>query len=584
VLKFINVITNGDNRRLVPTLLLYIWQNMLTGMPYVILYYVLVELFKPPAEMDRGLLIGLIAGALAIFVLNIFVAIAARTRLMTIGMTGSADTRLRLGDHLRKLSMGFFKRHDPGDLTSVLLQDIASTETIVAHVYPDVISAIVLPAMIALFFACIDLRITMSMVATVLVAVPALMLVQKMTSRLAKTRLASRQETISRMLEYIQGIKGIKAFNMTGVKFIRLETALKRFRDESVRLEAVLGPFVAVYALILQVGFVTLLLMTMYFLFEGSLTIPLALLFLVIGYRFFTPLNNLAFFLAEYRYMETAARRVLGVLETAPLPEPAQDSAPGNFDIEFKNVTFRYLDDNVLGNASFRVPQNSMTALVGPSGSGKTTITSLIARFWDVNDGEVLVGGVNVKDLPAERLLSYISQVFQDVYLFNDTIYNNIKIGKADATREEVIAAAKAAQCHEFVVKFPDGYDTLVGEGGSTLSGGEKQRVSIARAILKDAPIILLDEATAALDPENELFIQQAINELVESRTLIVIAHRLATITGADQILVLDEGRIVEHGRHEELLAASGLYSHLWAEQTRARGWKFGGGRRSYLQ
>jgi ATP-binding cassette subfamily B protein len=216
-----------------------------------------------------------------------------------------------------------------------------------------------------------------------------------------------------------------------------------------------------------------------------------------------------------------------------------------------------------------------MTALVGPSGSGKSTITRLIARFWDVSRGKIMIGGQSVKDVKTEDLLSNISMVFQDVYLFNDTILNNIKVGKADASMEEVFAAAKKARCHEFIEKLPEGYETMVGEGGATLSGGEKQRVSIARAILKDAPIILLDEATASLDPENELYIQEAIGELVKSRTLIVIAHRLSTITHANQILVLKEGRIVERGTHQELLAKdTGLYQGMWNEQKRAHGWK----------
>ncbi|MCK4733156.1 MAG: ATP-binding cassette domain-containing protein, partial [Methanophagales archaeon] len=228
----------------------------------------------------------------------------------------------------------------------------------------------------------------------------------------------------------------------------------------------------------------------------------------------------------------------------------------------------------VLKNISFKAPQRSITALVGASGSGKTTITNLIARFWDVDSGEVIIGGKNVKDMKTDTLLSYISMVFQDVYLFNDTIFNNIKIGKKDATREEVINAAKTARCHEFIEKLPDGYDTMVGEGGATLSGGEKQRISIARAILKDTAIVLLDEATAFLDPENEKHVQEAIDELVKSKTLIIIAHRLSTIVGADQILVLENGELTEQGKHEELIKNDRFYSRLWKERQRAGGWK----------
>ncbi|TAG08072.1 MAG: ATP-binding cassette domain-containing protein [Oscillatoriales cyanobacterium] len=228
----------------------------------------------------------------------------------------------------------------------------------------------------------------------------------------------------------------------------------------------------------------------------------------------------------------------------------------------------------VLQNISFTAKQGRVTALVGPSGSGKTTISNLIARFWDVSNGDILIGGVNVKDLKNDTLLSYISIVFQDVYLFNDTILNNIKFGNSNATQEQVEAAAKAARCHEFILELPDGYNTPVGEGGSALSGGEKQRISIARAILKDAPIVLLDEATASIDPENELLIQQAIDSLVQSKTLIVIAHKLSTIKNADQILVIEGGKIIERGNHGELIKNGNLYSRFWSDRQQARSWK----------
>jgi ATP-binding cassette subfamily B protein len=296
---------------------------------------------------------------------------------------------------------------------------------------------------------------------------------------------------------------------------------------------------------------------------------------LIVTKPIFTIIENIGVWLAELKYANQAAERIGEVAETKPLPEPNNGKTPSRFDLEFKDVTFDYGKGEVLRNISFKVPERPFTALVGPSGSGKTTITSLIPRFWDVTGGEILIGGVNIKDIETEDLLSYISMVFQNVYLFNDTIYNNIKIGKKDATREEIIEASKAAQCHEFIMKLPDGYETLVGEGGSTLSGGEKQRVSIARAILKDAPIVLLDEATASLDPENEIYILRAIDELIKSKTLVVIAHRFATIIGADNILVLDDGEIIERGKHCELAEAGGLYQRFWEEQQKARGWKF---------
>jgi len=269
--------------------------------------------------------------------------------------------------------------------------------------------------------------------------------------------------------------------------------------------------------------------------------------------------------------------RVLEVLNREPPPEPDYDPELERFDIEFKDVWFRYEDADVLKGVSFTIPQNTITAFVGPSGAGKTTIAHLVARFWDADSGEILVGGRNIKDMKTDRLISYIAMVFQEVYLFNDSIANNIRFGGKDATDEEVIAAAKAAHCHEFIERLPDGYETVIGEGGATLSDGEKQRISIARAMLKDAPIVILDEATAYIDPENEILIQEAINSLVRSKTLIIIAHRLRTITTADQILVVDGGKVVEQGRHIELVDAGELYSRFWDKRQKARGWKVAG-------
>jgi ATP-binding cassette subfamily B protein IrtB len=270
-----------------------------------------------------------------------------------------------------------------------------------------------------------------------------------------------------------------------------------------------------------------------------------------------------------------AIEHIAEVLGETPLPEPEDDAELEDSDIEFVNVSFGYDGDLVLKDISFKIPEGSVVAFVGPSGAGKTTITNLITRFWDVDSGQVRIGGRNIKELKLDQLLSYISTIFQEVILFNDTVLENIRLGWKDATDEEVVQAARAARCHEFIEKLPEGYNTVIGERGMRLSGGERQRISIARAILKDAPIVILDEATVYVDPENERLIQEAVNELTRDRTVIVIAHRLSTITAADQILVLDRGRIMERGRHDELLAMDGLFRRMWEAHQSARGWKF---------
>ena len=575
MIKAMKVIA-GDLKKLRKSLWLTIITYMLKGAPYGLFYLLLLELFKPRAEMNVENIIRIFAGMAVILIIHLVVAMISQTRSFTTAYTLSADARMRLGEHLRKLSMGFFKRRDPGDITALLLQDMLKVEEIFSHYFVDIIASAALCSAMALFFFFIDWRMALAMIFSVVIAVPVLLIAQKAVAYLGSKQIASRNNVVSMMLEYLQGIKTLKAFNLTGAKFIRLEKAFKKFRNDCILLEAGGGVPVISYFVILELGFIGLLLLGLYLLFGGQITIPVLIMFVVIGYHFYTPLQNVGMFAAEMRYMNISAERITEVMKTNPLPEPREDIRPDNFNIEFKDVTFRYYDTDVLKKMNAVFPEKSITALVGPSGSGKTTITNLIARFWDVDSGEIMIGGIKIKNMKTETLLSYISMVFQDVYLFHDTVYNNIKVGKNDATREEIISAAKSAQCHEFITKLENGYDTMVGEGGSTLSGGEKQRISIARAILKDAPIVLLDEATASLDPENELLIQNAIQELVKSKTLIVIAHRLSTIAHADQILVIDNGKIIESGRHAELISADEMYSRMWDMQQQARGWKFG--------
>jgi ATP-binding cassette subfamily B protein len=345
------------------------------------------------------------------------------------------------------------------------------------------------------------------------------------------------------------------------------------YKKTNVDLVVKLAPSIVAFQAILELGTAIILLSGSYLFLGGELSLTVFLLFLVLGLRVYAPIQNIIVYMAIMRIADASMERVLEVLNREPLPEPDYDPTLDRFDIEFKDVWFRYEDTEVLKGVSFAIPENTITALVGPSGAGKTTIAHLIARFWDADSGEILVGGRNIKDMKTDRLLSYIAMVFE-VYLFNDSIANNIRFGGKDATDEEVIAAAKAAHCHEFIERLPDGYETVIGEGGATLSGGEKQRISIARAMLKDAPIVILDEATAYIDPENEILIQEAINSLVRSKTLIIIAHRLRTITTADQILVVDDGKVVEQGRHNELVDAGELYSRFWEKRQKARGWK----------
>ncbi|MEM9487118.1 MAG: ABC transporter ATP-binding protein, partial [Cyanobacteria bacterium P01_F01_bin.116] len=370
------------------------------------------------------------------------------------------------------------------------------------------------------------------------------------------------------------GISVIRAFNLSGDRLQQFRQGLREFRDASLNTVTQMTPALIIFSSVLELGFALLLVVGATLFVQGSLTGANFLFFMVLGLAFYIPLMSMADMMEFYRIMQNSVRNLQEFLQSDLLSVTSSLQKPADTTIRFENVSFSYDRETVLENVSLTIPPRSMTALVGPSGSGKTTITNLIARFWDVAQGTVSLGGVDVRQLPTDTLLSQLTMVFQDVYLFNDTIFENIRFGNPDATEAEVMAAAQAAQCHSFISQLPNGYQTMVGEGGSTLSGGEKQRISIARAILKDAPIVLLDEATASIDPENERLIQQAIHALSAEKTLIVIAHRLTTIAAADQILVLDQGHIVERGTHETLVEQGGLYQRLWDVRVRSHGWK----------
>ena len=543
---------------------------------------------KPAGELSVSNLVLFFLIMAFLMVVNVFLAIRVYVQGYLCAYGLSTDARLRLGDHLRVLPLGFFKKRDPGDISALMLHDMTKVETLFSSLFMDAIAFLALPGLMCVFFVTQNIRMTGLMLAAVMLALPALFLAQRIIGHFGRRQITSRNRAASRLLEYLRGIPVLRAFSMTGRGFSRLDRTLRRLRDDCIRLEAAGGVPVMVYALILDLGYAGLLVYGAGLLEEGAVAVSVFILFLVIGCKFFEPLLNFGLFFSEMRYMNLAAGRIAEVMNTRPLPENPAPRLPERYDIAFERVSFGYGPERkILDEISFHMPERGMTALAGPSGSGKTTVTSLIARFWDVDGGRIRIGGVDIRDIPHRELNALFSVVFQDVYLFQDSILNNIRVGKKDAAPEEIIAAARTAQCHEFIERMERGYETRAGEGGAALSGGERQRISIARALLKNAPIVILDEATASLDPENELSVQKAVSALIRSKTVVVIAHRLKTIAGADQILVLDDGRIREQGKHGELLKGNGLYARLWREQERAGGWKFsrrGAAERAALQ
>ncbi|WP_337788908.1 ABC transporter ATP-binding protein [Phocaeicola plebeius] len=514
-----------------------------------------------------------IFGIMAVYMLVMALAERASYRANFRGAYEmSASGRLSLAEHLRKLSLGFLSRRDPGDLSSMLVTDFMMAETGISHHLPQLMGAIVMPVLAFASLVWIDWRMAVSMFAALPLALLVLWASTKAQRSLSGRQIQAKINAGNRLEEYLQGIRVMKAYNLIGDRFVRLRDAFAELRRACIRQEALLGPFVLLSITLVRAGLTMMVLCGTYLLLGGKLSILVFVLFLVVGSRVFDPLTSALTNFTEFRYFSIAGGRILSLMNEPEMKGEQQSPAAG--DIRFEHVSFAYQDKEVLHDINITLPKNSLTALVGPSGSGKSTVMKLCARFYDPQKGCIFFNGVPMNEINPESLMSHISMVFQEVYLFQDTIRNNIRFGKTDATEEEIIAAAKKACCHDFIMRLPKGYDTLVGEGGCTLSGGEKQRISIARAMLKDAQIILLDEATASLDPENEVEVQKAIDTLIKGRTVIAIAHRLKTIKGADQIIVLDNGQIKEKGTHETLMQAEGLYAQLWNIQEQISGWK----------
>lgn len=401
----------------------------------------------------------------------------------------SADGRIALAEHLRKLSLGFLSRRDPGDLSSMIITDFTMAETGISHHLPQLMGALVMPVLAFLSLLWINWRMSVAMFIALPVAILILWLSTKLQQRLSSKQIEAKINAGNRMEEYLQGIRVMKAYNLLGDRFVRLRKAFSDLRKACIRQEALLGPFIMLSITIVRAGLTLMILCGTYLLIGGELLLTTFVLFLVVGSRVFDPLTSALTNFAEFRYFSIAGGRILNLMKE---PEMKGDRpAPNGGDIEFHNVSFAYQDKKVLHHINLTLKQGSLTALVGPSGSGKSTLMKLCARFYDPGEGTVSMGGQDLSTLEPESLMKNISMVFQDVYLFQDTIRNNIRFGKNDATDEEIIEAAKKAQCHEFITKLSKGYDTMVGEGGCTLSGGEKQRLSIARAILKDAPVVL---------------------------------------------------------------------------------------------
>ena len=485
-----------------------------------------------------------------------------------------ANKRLEIGERLKRIPMGYFSDNRLGDIAAAVtttLEDIENNAvTVLEKVAGGFIHAIVIGIWLLSYEWHIGLLSFIGLGVSLLIYVG----IQKAGKRLSPKRQEAQVNLVTGVLEYVQGMGVVKAFGLGETSEKGMNAAIEESADANIRLERVFSSLIGIYLTVFKLVRSSILIVAPYLLLGGEITSVKCLLLLVSSFMIYSGVEMFGSMASIARVIEASLDRLDNVLDMPVLDEQGTDIMPEHFDIELEHVSFSYGGENVIRDVSVKIPEGTTCALVGPSGSGKTTLVSLVARFWDVQEGNIRIGGYDAKEYTCDSLLRNFSIVFQNVYLFEDTIENNIKFGASDATHEMVVKAAKKACCHDFISELPEGYQTLVGEGGASLSGGERQRISIARAILKDAPIVILDEATASVDPENERELQQAIAELTKDKTILMIAHRLSTIRNADQILVLDKGCIVQQGTHQALMQQEGLYRRFVDIRKQAIGWQ----------
>ena len=484
-----------------------------------------------------------------------------------------ADMRMRLGDHLRKLPMGYFTEGNMGKISTVLCTDMVFIEECCMGVLSELVTFMISQGLMTLMMFVMDIRLGVAACVVIIAFFIVGNCMMKTTLAHSKTKQEGSESLTEEVLAFAEGIGIIKSFNMLGEKSKSLSAEFDKSCRESIDFEKSYGPWARALYLTYGIGTSFMLAVAGLLYTKGEMASDYMVGMVLFLFDLFISIESYYGQITRLTVTAASLDRIEEVFEAEELHDFAdialsKDAGGNDSLVEYSDVSFGYTGKNVLNHISFTMKKGEMTALVGPSGGGKSTIASLLARFWDIKDGTIKVDGKDIKNVSLGSLMDKISMVFQRVYLFKDTIYNNIIIGRPDATREEVIEAAKKARCYDLIMSFPEGFDTVIGEGGASLSGGEKQRLSIARCILKDSPIVILDEATASVDADNERAIQEAISELCKNKTLLVIAHRLKTIKDADQILVISDGKIIERGNHEKLMEKDGVYAHMVSVQA----------------
>ena len=491
----------------------------------------------------------------------------------SVGCEATAEQRIRLGNIFKRVSLGFFNSNNMGEISSAVTTDLSFIEMLSMNMINTVVNGYITVLVMILFllFYC-PLAGIISLSGIVLSAL-FLYIAAKISDKNASIHQKAQDSIVENTIEFLRGMQTIKAFKQEGVSVQGIRKAYKNHKDVNIKIELENCPYNCLHQFVLKAASVGIIAVSAYLTYTRKMDVNIMLMMDMFSFVMFSQIEPLSNAIHVIEVVNKTLDKLEKIEKADIIDKDGQNIELKKHDIKFSDVCFSYDKKQILNNISFYIPEGSTTAIVGPSGSGKTTICNLIARFYDVNSGVITVGDKNIKDITCDSLLKNISMVFQKVYLFNDTIKNNILFGNPNASDNEVINAAIKAHCHEFISKLPNGYDTIIGDGGATLSGGEKQRISIARAILKDSPIIILDEATASVDPENEHLIQNAISSLTKGKTVIVIAHRLATIQDADQILVIDNGDVVQKGNHLELINQDGIYKNFINIKESAEGW-----------
>ena len=574
LMKRILAVSGKYKRRIQLAFVFSFLKSLLAKAPIMLAFLALAGFYEGTLAAVDCLWYG-IAMAACVLLQVLFHHIADRLQ-SAAGFMVFSDMRMELGAHLRRMPMGYFTEGNIGKISSVLSSDMVFIEENCMTVLADMMSYIFAEAIMVIFLLFFNLWIGLAALAVIGIILLIARSMKKEALQDSKDRQEQNENLTEAVLDFVEGIGIIKTYNLLGEKSKELTENFEKSCETNIRFEENHSPYQLWMNIVYGLGAAAIVALSFFLSSQALLRVTFLVGIMLFVSDLFGPIKALYTQATRLTVMNSCMDRIEEVFGEKELPDNGKSAIPKNSqapEVEFQNVRFAYGDKDVLHDISFTLPQHTMTALVGPSGGGKSTVANLLARFWDVGAGKVLVRGRDVRDVRLADLMEHISMVFQRVYLFQDTIYNNIAMGRPDATWEEVMEAAKKARCYDFIMALPNGFDTVIGEGGESLSGGERQRISIARCILKDAPIVILDEATASVDADNESYIQQAISELCKGKTLLVIAHRLNTIRNADQILVIADGRIAQSGTHEELMEAGGLYRDFVTVRQQGQGW-----------